>query len=163
MRKTDGGHESNPWPEVVGPCYTNKSLQRELGLDMETIWEEVQQLRILRINTSDQVSVFPAFQVQNHKVVPGLEQVLRELVEGTTSTLMWAQWLNRPRKRPDGKTRRRIDELADGHIAPLVEEARHDAAAWRGDKPRTSRNKRMREVLSLYTTKRERDATEEQR
>lgn len=154
--------EANPWPDVVGPCHTNESLQRELGVDMETIWEAVQQLRILRIDTSDNGAVYPAFQVRDHKIVPGLEDVLRELVEGTTSTLMWAQWLNRPRERPDGETRRRNDELADGHIAPLVEEARHDAAAWLGDKPRTSRNKRAREVLSLYTTMRDRDAIEEQ-
>ncbi|SDH31552.1 hypothetical protein [Microbacterium sp. 77mftsu3.1] len=134
--------ERNPWPDVIGPCYTSGSLQRELGISRQALWKAVAAHRVLRLTTADNLSVYPAFQVQNGHLVPGLDRVLAELAKGPDAPLMWAQWLNKPRKRPDGEIRRRIDELADtralsvtderpsGRIEDLVLEARNTAAAW---------------------------------
>lgn len=122
--------EPNPWSDIIGPCYTDQSLSWELGVSRAWVSRAVRDLRVLQLTTADQIHVYPAFQVRDGQILPGLELVLRELANGSSSRLMWAQWLNRPRKRSDGETRRRIDELAAGHIDSLVEEARHTAAAW---------------------------------
>ncbi|APZ33933.1 hypothetical protein BOH66_06420 [Microbacterium aurum] len=99
---------------------------------MNRAWiaDAVRDLRVLQITTADRIHIYPSFQVRDGQIVPGLELVLLELVNGSCSRLMWAQWLNRPRNRSDGETRRRIGELAAGHIDSLVKEARYTAAAW---------------------------------
>lgn len=125
--------EPTPWPDVIGPCYTGDSLKRELGVKEAEIIDAVQRLDIFQIVTADGVSVYPAFQVRDHQVVAGLNVVLRELMKGPYSPPMWAQWLNKPARRPDGNTRRRIDELAGGELDALVLEARNTAAAWLDD------------------------------
>lgn len=127
---SSGTAEPNPWSDVVGPCFTDQSLSWELGVNRAWILDAVRDLRVLQITTADWIHIYPAFQVRDGHIVPGLELVLRELVHGSYSQLMWAQWLNRPRDRQDGETHRRIDELAAGQVDALVTEARHTAAAW---------------------------------
>lgn len=147
--------EPNPWPAVVGPCYVDESLRRELRVTGVDLIRAAQERRVLQIVTSDGVNVYPAFQVREHQIVPGLEAVLRELETGSRSALMWAQWLNQPVTRSDGQPRRRIDDLADGHVDALVDEARHTAAAWLGDGPRAVQMMKSKTALTLIVTSRD--------
>lgn len=147
--------EPNPWPAVIGPCYVDESLRRELRVTGMEVIRAAQERRVLQIVTSDGVNVYPAFQVREHQIVPGLEVVLRELETGSWSALMWTQWLNTPVKRSDGQTRRRIDELAAGHVEALAHEARHTAAAWLGDGSREVEMVKARAALSLFVTSRD--------
>jgi hypothetical protein len=122
---------ANPWGDIVGPCYTSGALQRELGIGRSAVSKAVNELRLLRLVTSDNVNVYPAFQVHDGAVVRGLEKVLRALHAGFDSPWMWAQWLNTPVPRPDnGHVRRRIDDLIAGDVDGVVNEAEHTAAAW---------------------------------
>ncbi len=147
--------EPNPWPAVIGPCYVEESLRRELRVSGMGIIRAAQERRVLQIVTSDGVNVYPAFQVQEHQIVPGLGPVLRELETGSGNALMWAQWLNKPVKRSNGQTRRRIDELSAGHVEALVHEARHTAAAWLGDGSREVEMVTVRAALTLLVTSRD--------
>ncbi|MEW1835945.1 hypothetical protein [Microbacterium sp. NPDC079995] len=139
--------EPNPWPDVIGPCYTDDSLLRELGTQEADITDAAHRLEILQLVTAEGVSVYPAFQVRNHQIMAGLNVVLRELTKGPYSPPMWAQWLNKSTRRPDGSTRRRIDELAAGELDALVLEARNTAAAWHSDDPRHAQLAPVRPAL----------------
>lgn len=121
---------ASPWVKVVGPCYTTESLRRELGMTPSELAAAVRERQLLRLSTSDGVDLYPAFQTQAGHVVPGLEAVLQELARGPHAPWMWAQWLNAPIARHGGATRRRIEELAAGNFAAIVQEARNTAAAW---------------------------------
>lgn len=148
---TSDERDQNPWPAIIGPCFTDESFCRELQVTKAWLSTAVQELQVLQIVTADWINVYPSFQVHEGRVVPGLEVVLRELANGSYSALMWAQWLNRPAKRPDGARRRRIDELAAGHIDALAEEARHSAAAWSDEGViRPAQVDKIDTVLSLY-------------
>lgn len=121
---------ANPWPKIVGPCYTSGSLQRELGIGRAAVSKAVRERRLLRLDTEDGATLYPAFQIRGRRMVPHLDLVLRELSAGFDSPLMWAQWLNVPVPRPNGQVGRRIDELAAGKVTELVLEAKHTAAVW---------------------------------
>lgn len=120
--------QPNPWATIVGPCYSRRSMERELGLEPAALADAVKDLRALQLNTSDRVAVFPAWQVVDGALVPGLRSVLIELRAGVDSPWTWAQWLGvRPRERE----RSRLDALLTGDIDAVVVEARHAAATWK--------------------------------
>lgn len=86
--------DPNPWAEVLGPCYTVASMGRTLGWTETDVINAGDDIRLLRLQTVDDVYRYPAFQSHNGQVVEGLTQVLRFLQTGTTSRWTWAQWLN---------------------------------------------------------------------
>lgn len=67
---------SNPWAEIVGPCYTVASMARTLGWIEAEVIEAGDHLRLLMLRPSDDVRLFPAFQLLDGKVVTGLTRVL---------------------------------------------------------------------------------------
>ena len=89
-------HDENPWPRILGPCYTTESLARELGTRTDEVLLAAEELKVLRVVTSDGVSVFPCFQVRGGRVPDGLDIVLSVLRAGFDGPLMWAQWLASP-------------------------------------------------------------------
>lgn len=121
----------NPWLDIVGPCYTSGALQRELGVGRAAVSKAVRELRILRLVTSDGVNLYPAFQVSDGALVPGLRQVLRTLAKGTQSSWTWAQWLNAVVEDETGRPLpRNIERLTAGELDRVLRDAQHDAAAW---------------------------------
>lgn len=125
------GVAKSPWANVVGPCYTSGSLQRELGVERGAISKAVKERRALRLPTADGDNLYPAFQVRNHRLVPGLNKVLPVLQSGIDDPWTWAQWLNAPLADDNGQDLpRAIDLLAAGELDAVLNEARHDAAAW---------------------------------
>lgn len=113
---------------VVGPCYTPASMARVLGWTESEVVEAGDHLRMLMLRTSDDVLLFPAFQVVDGKVVRGLPRVLLRLEIGIDSPWMWAQWLNA--KWPDADPPRKIQYLYDGRVDEAIREARQAAWAW---------------------------------
>jgi hypothetical protein len=120
--------EDNPWGEIVGPCYTSDGIARELGVDTAAVTRAARELRALRLVTSDEQRVFPAWQVKDGALVPGLAEVLAELRYGFDSPWMWAQWLAAT---PPGGTRSHIEDLRSGDVESTVLAARHAAAVWK--------------------------------
>ena len=119
--------EGTAWAEVVGPVFTSKGLQNWLGISRQAISQHVLARRILRLKTSDNISVFPGFQFDHDGGrLPHLSQVLGELVKGIADPWTWASWLNSPDS--DGVTH--AERLRQGEWEAVVHEASEDAAAW---------------------------------
>lgn len=120
--------QASPWASIVGPCYTVASMARALGWTEARIVEAGKNLRLLALETSDGVTLYPAFQLHQGKVVEGLSQVLAVLQTGTASRWTWAQWLNTAL--PDEDPPRNIDALRAGHLDEVLRDAERDAWAW---------------------------------
>jgi hypothetical protein len=120
--------DENPWAKIVGPCYTTVSLARELGVGTSAVSRAARELRALRLRTSDGVLLFPAFQLHEGGLMPGLAKVLTELRDGLDDPWTWAQWLVAT---PPGGTRSHIEDLRAGDIEGVALAARHTAWAWK--------------------------------
>ena len=130
---------ANPWPRIVGPCYSSGSLQRELGMSRAAVSKAAGERRLLRLETSGGHYVYPAFQVVDGALVRGLREVLNALRLGAPDDpWTWAQWLNTPVPDrtavvPEGAEapmRRNIERLADGDLAGVVRDAEAAASSW---------------------------------
>lgn len=120
---------SNPWAEIIGPCYTATSMARTLGWTEAEAIEAGKHLRLLMLRTDDDVLLFPAFQLLDGKVVKGLPRVLLILEIGIDDPWTWAQWLNT--ELPGEDPPRNIQYLYDGRLDEVLRDAEHDAWAWR--------------------------------
>jgi hypothetical protein len=120
--------EENPWGEIVGPCYTTASLAREIGMDPSAVSRAASELRALRLVTSDDLEVFPAWQVKDGALVLGLAEILAELRGGFDDPWMWVQWLVAT---PPGGARSHIEDLRAGDVEGVALAARHTAWAWK--------------------------------
>ncbi|MGZ0711310.1 hypothetical protein ACWPKO_23580 (plasmid) [Coraliomargarita sp. W4R53] len=120
--------DPNAWAQIVGPCYSWAAMERELGYDGARLATAVEDLHALQLPTSDNFLVFPAWQVAQGALIPGLRPVLLELRTGTNHPWTWAQWLG-VKLQTDGRSR--ADALLLGEIDPVVSEARQAATAWR--------------------------------
>lgn len=89
-----GDGVTNPWGDIVAPCYTVTSMARALGWTEVDVVEAGAQLRLLMLRTDNDVVLFPSFQLLDETVVAGLTRVLRILETGTKAPWTWAQWLN---------------------------------------------------------------------
>lgn len=124
--------ELNPWAAIVGPCYTETSIARELRWSPKQVSEAVTSLALLELETSDGTVLYPAFQVREGRVVDGVGEVLQVLSTGTSSTWTWAQWLNTPVDNETGEeASSAIEQIHAGHLDEVLRDARHTAAAWR--------------------------------
>lgn len=122
----------NPWAVIVGPCYTAKSLARELEWTESDIVSAAHALSLLQLETADGTLLYPAFQVWDGGVLDGLGEVLRTLSTGTQSRWTWAQWLNTPVDDETGEPApSAIEQLRAGNLEAVLRDARHTAAAWR--------------------------------
>ncbi|MFK0242068.1 hypothetical protein ACIQTX_14535 [Microbacterium sp. NPDC090281] len=79
--------DENPWAEIVGPCYTVTSMARTLGWTEAEVMKAANDLQLLMLHTDDDVDLFPAFQLQDGKIVDGLQDILRVLETGTTGKM----------------------------------------------------------------------------
>lgn len=121
----------NPWAEIIGPCYTVASLARALGWTESEVRTAAESLTILELLTDDGVLLYPAFQVWEGGVVPGLEETLHILSTGTQGRWTWAQWLNTRVNDDSGEEApSALEQLRDGHLDDVLRDARHVAWAW---------------------------------
>lgn len=119
---------NNAWAEVVGPCYTVTSVARILGWTEAEVLSAGNDLRLLMLTTDDGVDLFPMFQLQDGRIVDGLQDVLRVLATGTTGRWTWAQWLNVALLDKDPP--RNITLLYEGRLEEALRAAQHDAWSW---------------------------------
>lgn len=132
MVNSKSANHTNPWADIVGPCYTLASLARTLGWTEAKVNEAAESLALLRLTTSDGVELYPAFQVWDDKPVVGLAEVLRVLRTGVDAPWAWAQWLNTPLTDEDGVEQpTNVQRLREEQLADVLREAKHDAAVWR--------------------------------
>lgn len=128
-RPHDG--ESNPWANIIGPCYSSQSIARTLGWTGPQVVEAAASLHLLELRTDDGVLLYPQFQVWNGTVVDGLPEVLRVLRTGIEDSWTWAQWLNTRPSGSDGVDEPScIERLRQGELGDVLLEAKHDAWSW---------------------------------
>ena len=75
--------DENPWAKIIGPCYTQGSLARTLGWTEAEVAKAALSLSVLELVTDEGVLLYPAFQVWEGGVVPGLSEALHILSTGT--------------------------------------------------------------------------------
>ena len=123
--------DPNPWAEIVGSCYTAASFARVLGWEESDVAEAAASLSVLELRTSDDVLLYPAFQVWDGQPVPGLGDVLRVLSTGTKGRWTWAQWLHTRVDDESGEEApSAIEQLMIGQLDDVLRDARHTAWAW---------------------------------
>lgn len=125
------GLVKSPWADIVGPCFTSGRLQQELGVGRAAISKAVREGRAIRLDTTDRRTLYPAFQVRNRALVPGLSEVLPILRSRVDDAWAWAQWLNTPMLSDGGRAERFIDRLAAGDVAGVAAAAHLAVAAQR--------------------------------
>lgn len=112
--------------EIIGPCFSTSSLTAFLHISPEAVTQRVDDYRLLRLRTSDHVSLYPGLQFAGRHTVPGLREVLLELARGIDDPWTWAQWLaSASESGPPPVVR-----LREGDVGAVVSEARRVAAAW---------------------------------
>ncbi len=116
----------SPWDELLGPFYTTHSLGKVLGVSRQAIGKRVGSGSLVRVRTQDGESLYPAFQVRDGVLVPGLGEVVQALRMGTDDEYSIAQWLATP---VDGGLSP-IERLAAGDVDGMLTQARHTAMAW---------------------------------
>lgn len=130
---------ASPWPQIVGPCYSSGSLQKELDISRAAVSKAVSDLRLLRLETADGTHVYPAFQITHRSMVRGMREVLIALREGVNDPWTWAQWLNTPVpdlssddsiQTSDLPKRPHISRLIEGDVDAVVRAAHRTAAGW---------------------------------
>jgi hypothetical protein len=120
--------EVTPWADIIGPCYTSAGIQRVLSISRSQLSRASRGLQILRLPTDDGPFLYPAFQIADYALIPGLDQVLAILRTGIDDPWTWAQWLNT--KLPDQPNH--IEQLITGSIFTVLKDASRTAAAWAG-------------------------------
>lgn len=114
------------WAAAVGECFTRVSLQRETGLTDEQLTAALQRNHIIELVTSDGVRVYPAWQVNEGKLVHGLTDVITALSAASDDAWEHAVWLNAD---VPGYGRN-IDHLVEGLTDEVVIRAQQTSAAW---------------------------------
>lgn len=125
------------WNELLGPFWSTGRVANWLGTTETRIKIRSEQMRLLRLKTSDGGFVFPAFQFvelepSQHHVVAGLDKVLepfRDVVNREGVDWSLASWISAPRK--DLGRKSIIDHLKlGGDVAQVVALARDIASRW---------------------------------
>lgn len=144
----------NPWAEIIGPCYRSDSFARALGWTDAEAKRGAASLSVLELVTEEGILLYPAFQVRDGRVVPGLSEVLHTLHTGTESRWTWAQWLNTRLDDGNGtELPSAIEQLCAGELEDVLLEARHDAWAWAGSVLMDfGHRRRLRAGTSLHPT-----------
>lgn len=123
--------ERNSWADILGPCYTSQSIARTLGWTESQVAAAAESLQLLELRTTDDVRLYPEFQLWNGGIVDGLPEVLRVLRAGINDSWTWAQWLNTRPSGSDGIDEpSSIEQLREGNLSDVLRDARHDAWSW---------------------------------
>jgi hypothetical protein len=122
--------ELSPWDRIIGPFYTVESAARLLKLSEAELLRKADKLEVLRVITSDEVTLFPAFQFADEQVIQGIPETLAILKTGTDASWTWALWLNAKVGFEDEVKESAVDKLLSDRKDEVLLEATHDAWAW---------------------------------
>ncbi|MDT0116614.1 DUF2384 domain-containing protein [Microbacterium sp. PRF11] len=128
-----GVREANRVNDQLGVFYSVDRVMQVLGgISRQAVNERVHKNRLLRVRTSDNVLVFPAFQFTEHgELRPGISDLLKILLPTGEDPWTVAYWLTSEIADFGGRTAldildsRNVDEIED-----LLDLARDDAAGW---------------------------------
>lgn len=85
---------SSPWSSVVGPVFVTNQLCRILGISRQALADRCRRGTLLCLKTADGHNVYPVFQFNDqHRVLPGLAEVLQTFDRSTVDDWTLAGWL----------------------------------------------------------------------
>lgn len=113
--------------QQVGVFWASAAVQARLGVSRQRVSAKVKSRQILRVTTSDGVSLYPEFQFAGSAVVPGFGEALRALGDGGTAWMI-ALWFTNPEPALDGVTP--IAALKAGRVDEVVALSRDVGERW---------------------------------
>lgn len=130
---TDALQVANRVNDRLGAFYTTDRVRKVLdGVSRQAVSERVRANRLLRVDTADGEKLFPAFQFRDGRMVPGLQDLLRILLDSGVDGWTVAYWLTARIGQLGEVTA--VDVLNSGdadRIAVLKALAAEDVASWR--------------------------------
>lgn len=112
------------WGEQIGAAYTTGQVAELLDVTKQAV---AKRRGLLRLVQRDGQTVYPVLQFDGDRPVPGLGEVVAELMPYVATPWTIASWLASHQASVGG--RRPIDALRRGDVAPTVQAARQFAAA----------------------------------
>jgi hypothetical protein len=85
----------SPWAKVLGPVYSTAQVKSLLGGSRQAVNDRVRRRTLLALRTTDDHLVYPSFQFEGTKVLPGLAEVL-QAVGDVVDNWTLASWLVAP-------------------------------------------------------------------
>jgi hypothetical protein len=115
--------DDQAWAGQIGPAYTTTQVARLLGVSKQAV---AKRRGLLRLEQRDGRTVYPVFQFDGDRPLPGIETVVSTLTEQVATPWTTASWLTSPQPMFDGLSP--LDLLHKGDVAPVVEAAGRFAA-----------------------------------
>ncbi len=107
----------SPWAKVIGPVYSTAQVTMLLRGSRQAVNDRVRRRTLLALRTADEHLVYPTFQFEGAKVLPGLADVL-QAVGDVVDPWTLASWLVAPQPELGGSV---IETLArQGAATPEV-------------------------------------------
>ena len=118
------------WNEKVGPFYDATTVRKLLGLYGDELEMKVESSRLMALQTSDNVMLYPVWQFSGRKILKGWESALRAFENVHVSSWLIATWAVTPDTETLGGLSP-IDWLRIGNpVEPVVADAEKHAARW---------------------------------
>jgi hypothetical protein len=94
---------NNPWDVAIGPFFEAETLARRLGVTESELDRLVSENQVICLTTDDGASIYPTFQVEDARLIPGLPEIWQTLGHAYDA-LDAALWLNSPLEEWSGRT-----------------------------------------------------------
>ena len=117
---------ASPWDELVGPFLRSDGVQARLGISRQAVAAKAARRRLLRTVTADGEHLYPLWQFDGDRLVPGLAEVISMFPEQAVDGWTLAAWL---RTTDPELGEPPLDVLASGEVERVRAAARGAARA----------------------------------
>ncbi|MBI2709962.1 MAG: hypothetical protein HYX34_09740 [Actinobacteria bacterium] len=87
---------ASPWDDLVGPFLRTDGVQHRLHISRQAVAAKAARRRLLRVITADGAHLYPLWQLDGARLVPGLADVLSLFPERAVDGWTLAAWLRTP-------------------------------------------------------------------
>lgn len=104
---------ASPWNTLVGPFTRSDGVQRRLRISRQAVAAKAARRRLLRVITLEGEHLYPIWQFEGSRLVPGLAEVLAKFPEAVVDGWTLGAWL---RSNDPGLGEPPLDALARGEL-----------------------------------------------
>lgn len=87
---------ASPWDELVGPFTRTEGVRSRLRISRQAVAAKAGRRRLLRVITTEGDHLYPVWQFDGSRVVPGLTEVISRFPESAVDGWTLAAWLRTP-------------------------------------------------------------------
>lgn len=87
---------ASSWDELVGPFLRTEGVQARLGISRQAVAAKAARRRLLRTITADGEHLYPLWQFDGDRLLPGLPEMLALFPESSVDGWTLAAWLRTP-------------------------------------------------------------------